>query len=232
MDEKGEKGVWCGDRRADKELRWDMSTELNVGLDFGFFDNRLAGTVEYYNKNTKDLILSRKVSSLNGYTDYTQNIGQVRNKGLEITLNTVNVKSKSFTWSTDLTFSMNRNKIIDLWGDKKDDVANRWFIGQPIGVYYDLKQLGIWQEEEAAEAAKYGASPGHIKVLDKDGNYSIDEQDFMILGSRNPDYVIGMTNTFRYKNFDLSVFIYSKLGGLYNDEFQYLFTAWDNENWN
>lgn len=232
LGDKGVNGFGFGGSRADKNLRWEMSSELNFGLDFGLFNNRLAGTVEVYSKNTKDLILNRKVSSLNGYTDFTQNIGRVSNKGVEVTLNTVNIKKKDFSWATDLSFSLNRNAIKDLWGDKQDDVANRWFIGQPIGVYYDLKKLGIWQEEEAAEAAKYGASPGHIKVWDKDGGYSIDENDFTILGSRTPDYTIGMTNTFYYKNFDLSVFMYAKIGGVYNDEFQYMFTAWDNEHWN
>ncbi len=230
--DKGENGFGFGGSRADKDLRWEMSSELNFGLDFGFFNNRLSGTLEVYSKETKDLILNRKVSSLNGYSDYTQNIGRVSNKGVEVAINSVNISKPHFTWRTDLSFSLNRNAIKDLWGDKKDDVANRWFIGQPIGVYYDLKQLGIWQEEEAEEAAKYGASPGHIKIWDKDKNYSIDENDFTILGSRNPDYILGMTNTFTYRNFDLSVFIYSKIGGLYNDEFQYMFTAWDNEHWN
>lgn len=232
FDGQGENGFGLGGSRADKNLRWEMSTEVNFGLDFGFFDNRLSGTVEVYNKDTKDLILNRKVSSLNGYTEYTQNIGRVGNKGVEVSLNTINIKKRDFTWKTDFSFSLNRNAIKDLWGDKKDDVANRWFIGQPIGVYYDLKQLGIWQENEAEEAAKYGASPGHIKVWDRDKNYSIDEKDFAILGSRNPDYIMGMTNTFAYKNFDLSVFMYAKIGGVYNDEFQYMFTAWDNEHWN
>ena len=169
---------------------------------------------------------------MNGYVDYTQNIGKVSNKGIEIALNSTNIESKNFTWKTDLTFSMNRNAIEDLWGDKKDDVSNRWFIGHPIGVVYDFKQLGIWQEEEAEEAAIYGASPGHIKVWDKDGNKVLDERDYEILGSSNPDCIIGLTNTFYVKDFDFSVFLYSRIGGLYSDEFQYMFTAWDNEHWN
>lgn len=232
LGDSGVNGFGFGNQRADKNLRWEMSSELNFGLDFSFFRDRLSGSIELYNKQTSDLILNRKVSSLNGYVDYTQNIGKVSNKGIEIALNSTNIESKNFTWKTDLTFSMNRNAIEDLWGDKKDDVSNRWFIGHPIGVVYDFKQLGIWQEEEAEEAAIYGASPGHIKVWDKDGNKVLDERDYEILGSSNPDCIIGLTNTFYVKDFDFSVFLYSRIGGLYSDEFQYMFTAWDNEHWN
>lgn len=228
----GANGFGFGNSRADKNLRWEMSNEFNFGIDFSFFHDRIAGSVELYDKLTKDLILNRKVSSLNGFTDYTQNIGKVSNKGVELSLNTINIDKKNFTWKSDLTFSMNKNAIVDLWGDRKDDVANRWFIGQPIGVIYDYKQLGIWQQEEADEATGYGARPGHIKVWDKDDNGSIDERDFEILGSSNPDCIIGFNNSFYLRNFDLSVFIYSRIGGVYRDDFQYMFTAWDNEHWN
>lgn len=218
--------------RGNKELRWEMTSEWNVSVDFAFLNNRISGTVDLYDRRTDDLIFARSVGSINGYSSILQNIGKTQNRGIEVGLNTVNVAHKNFTWRTGITFSLNRNKILDLYGDKQDDLANRWFIGHPISVQYNLKQLGIWQEEEAEEASKYSASPGHIKVLDKDHNYSIDEQDFVILGTPSPDWTAGMNNTFVYKNFDLSVYMYAEIGGLYSDDFTYMFSAWDNEHWN
>lgn len=113
----------------------------------------------------------------------------------------MNVSKKDFTWKTNLTFSLNRNKIVDLYGDKKDDLVNRWFIGQPMKVIYDLEKVGIWQTEDKELAAKYGQVPGHIRVADLDENYVIDERDYSDAGSPlSPDWTAGMTNTFTYKN--------------------------------
>lgn len=229
---KGENAFGLGDRKGNKDLRWEMTSEWNYGIDFGFLNNRINGTIDVYNRTTKDLIFARSVGNLNGYGSILENIGTSSNKGVEIGLNTVNISKKDFTWKTNLTFSLNRNKIVDLYGDKKDDLANRWFIGQPMKVIYDLEKVGIWQTEDKELAAKYGQVPGHIHVADLDENYVIDERDYKVLGSPSPDWTAGMTNTFTYKNWDLSFYMYARIGGTYNDDFTYMFTAWDNEHWN
>ena len=229
---KGENAFGLGDRKGNKDLRWEMTSEWNYGIDFGFLNNRINGTIDVYNRTTKDLIFARSVGNLNGYGSILENIGTSSNKGVEIGLNTVNVSKKDFTWKTNLTFSLNRNKIVDLYGDKKDDLANRWFIGQPMKVIYDLEKVGIWQTEDKELAAKYGQVPGHIRVADLDDNYVIDERDYKVLGTPSPDWTAGMTNTFTYKNWDLSFYMYARIGGTYNDDFTYMFTAWDNEHWN
>ena len=206
---KGENAFGLGDRKGNKDLRWEMTSEWNYGIDFGFLNNRINGTIDVYNRTTKDLIFARSVGNLNGYGSILENIGTSSNKGVEIGLNTVNISKKDFTWKTNLTFSLNRNKIVDLYGDKKDDLANRWFIGQPMKVIYDLEKVGIWQTEDKELAAKYGQVPGHIRVADLDENYVIDERDYKVLGSPSPDWTAGMTNTFTYKNWDLSFYMYA-----------------------
>lgn len=227
-----ENGFGIGDEKGNANLKWEMTSEFNVGLDFGFIDSRISGTIDVYSRKTKDLILKRAVSTVNGYSSVYQNIGTTSNKGIELGLNSTNLSGKDFFWKTNFTFSLNRNRINDLYGDKQDDLGNRWFIGHPISVIYDYKQLGVWQEEEADEAKKYGQSVGHIKVEDLNGDYSIDESDYQIIGSPMPDWTAGFVNTFGYKNFDLMIDIYARIGGVYNDEFTYMYTAWDNEHWN
>lgn len=229
---KGENGFGTEDRKGNSDLRWEMTSEWNLGLDFGFLGDRINGSVDLYDRTTSDIIFARSVGSVNGYTSILENVGTSSNKGVEVLLNTVNVSTRDFSWKTNLSFSLNRNKIVDLYGDKQDDLANRWFIGQPMNVAYDLRKIGVWQMEEADEAAKYGQSPGHIHVNDRDGNHVIDERDYEILGTPSPSWTGGMTNTFTYRNWDLSVYMYARIGGMYHDDFTYMFTAWDNEHWN
>lgn len=225
-------GFGVGNEMGNKNLKWEMTSEYNLGIDYGFFNSRINGTIDVYSRTTEDLILQRSVSNVNGYSSVYQNIGTTSNKGIELGLNTVNISGSDFSWRSNLTFSLNRNEIVDLYGDKMDDLGNRWFVGEPISVVYDLNQLGIWQVEEEAEAAKYGQSVGHIKVEDVNGDYAIDEQDFQVLGSPMPNWTAGFINTATYKNWDLSIDMYARIGGLYQDQFQYMFTAWDNEHWN
>ncbi|MBO9635241.1 MAG: TonB-dependent receptor, partial [Chitinophagaceae bacterium] len=232
LGDKGTVGFGLGNEIGNPNLKWEMTSELNAGLDFGLFRNRIRGSLDVYKRITRDLIFERKVANINGYSSFLENIGSTSNEGIELGLSTVNVSTKNFTWKTDLTFSKNRNKIRDLYGDKKDDIANRWFIGQPMKVIYDYKFLGIWQTSEKAAAAPYGKAPGHIKIEDRNDDKAFDERDMVILGTPNPDWTGGITNTFTYKNWDLSAFVYIRKGGLYDDPFTFMFTAWDNEHWN
>ncbi|QJB30570.1 TonB-dependent receptor [Chitinophaga oryzae] len=193
---------------ANPNLKWESTTSLNAGIDFGFFNDRITGTVEHYIANTKNILLKRSIPGSSGYTEVLQNIGATRNSGWEVTLSTVNINNDNgFQWTTDLNFSANKNQIVQLYGDGKDDVGNQWFIGQPIKVFYDYRKTGIWQTSEAATAKEYGTKPGQIKLLDKNGDKQYSDQDRMILGSEFPGWIGGMTNRFSYKGLELNIVI-------------------------
>lgn len=228
----GFNGFGIGSTKGNSDLTWEMTSEYNLGLDLGFFKNKISATIDVYSRKTEGLIFNRSISAVNGYTSIYQNIGTTSNKGVEFNLNTVNISTKDFKWTSRVTFSLNRNKIVDLYGDKTDDLGNRWFIGQSINAVYNYKQIGIWQEDEADEAASYGQSVGHIHVEDKYQDGIIDEKDYQIIGTSDPDWTAGFNTSFYYKQFDLSIDGYIRYGGLYQDDFTYMFTGWDNEHWN
>lgn len=114
----------------------------------------MSGTIETYVANTYDLLMSRTVPVMNGFQSIMDNIGQTRNKGVEINLKSVNIQKKDFVWSTNLNFFLNRDEIVELRGDGKDDITNKWFIGKPLQVIYDYNVVGIWQKDESAYNAE------------------------------------------------------------------------------
>ncbi|WP_353127864.1 TonB-dependent receptor [Parapedobacter pyrenivorans] len=199
---------------ANRSLGWEKSKEINLGIDFGFLKNRISGSVDIYNRKTEDLILSRALPQHTGFGAITANVGSTANKGIEAALNTVNIHNNDFSWKTTLTFAKNHNEIVELYGDKKDDIGNKWFIGQPIQVHYAEVFDGIWQLDEAEEATKYGAEPGHVKVKDLNNDGQITELDRQIIGSPLPKWIGGMTNTFAYKGIDFSFMLYSRQGSM------------------
>lgn len=212
---------------ANKNLTWEKTYEINLGLDFGFFNNRINGAVDIYQRDAKDLIMRRQIPSTTGWTSIWDNIGKVRNSGIEVSLNTVNFQGKDFGWETNITFTKNNNKIQELYNGKQDDVANAWFIGHPLDVNYDYKFIGIWQTDEADEAAKYGQTPGQVRVEDVDNNGVINAKDKQILGQRSPKWIGSITNTWRYKDFDLSVYIYTQQGAQIKDYFMQSFMTYE-----
>lgn len=175
------------DRLANPNLQWEKTASWNVGLDFGFLNDRITGSIEYYDMQTHDMIMNQRLPSFTGFTNITTNLGQVDNSGIELTLNTLNVRKDNIQWSTAFGFSFNKNQITHLYyeyedvldaagnvvGTKEmDDLSNSWFIGQPIGAIWDYRVTGIWQATEAEEAAKYGQAPGDPKVAN---NYTADD---------------------------------------------------------
>lgn len=194
---------------ATPDLRWETTTAGNLGVDFALFKGRLSGSVDAYVKNTKDLLLNRSISTVHGINSVIQNIGKTANKGLDIGLNSVNFQEKDFSWSTNLNVSINRNKIKDLYGDGKNDTLNTWFIGQPIDVNFEYKYGGVWQtNDNLVSAPQPNVKPGYAKVVDANGDGRITPQgDRLILGSRQPAFIWGLGNTFKYKNFSLYVFM-------------------------
>ena len=201
-----------------KDLGWEKTTQYNVGLDFSVLAGRISGSVDVYTSRTKDLLLSMRVPTLTGYPNTTANIGKTSNRGVDITLNLVPVRVKDFEWNSNISAAFTKDKIEELASGKADDVANTWFIGQSIAVYYDYANNGLWQDtpEDQAEMAKFNANghsfrPGMVKPVDQNGDYKIvAEDDKVILGNINPRWTFGWNNTFTYKGIELSAQIYGR----------------------
>ncbi|TWF41353.1 TonB-linked SusC/RagA family outer membrane protein [Chitinophaga polysaccharea] len=198
---------------GNNKLKWETTSGLNLGIDFALWNNRLSGSIETYSTRTYDLLLSRKIPAANGYTSVYDNIGETANKGLEILLNTRNIQSDNFTWQTAFNISFNRNKVVSLYGDNKDDIGNNLFIGKPLLGIYDYTMVGIWQEGEDSKIDP-GAKAGYIKFKDLDNSGKIDAADRSYLGTQLPKYIAGLTNTFTYKNFSLNIFLQDVHGSL------------------
>ena len=218
-------------------LTWERSGEYNLGIDFGFYRSRIAGSVELYNRLTTDLIMNRRLPITTGYGNVDDNVGSVRNKGIEVTLNTVNIQSGDFMWRTNFNISYNKNEIVDLefkedlgvhsnnLAGMEGDFNNRWFIGQPIRINWGYVTEGIWQIADQTEAAHYNARPGQYRVknfnptVDGDADYSMNHHDRIILGKRTPDWIGGMTNTLNYKQFDFSFNMFFQTGAQFKCPF-------------
>lgn len=201
---------------ANANLKWETTRTVNLALDFGFFKDRVNGTIEIYESNTRDLLMSRVLPGTSGFSSVMENIGKTRNRGIEIAINTVNFRSsdpKGFNWTSDFTYSKNNEEIVELTNGSDRDLGNLWFVGSPIKVWYDYKKIGIWQLGEEAEALKFGQKPGEIKVEDINKDGKIDAtNDRVIVGTPRPKFSLGFNNKFSYKGFDLSTFIYARIG--------------------
>lgn len=197
---------------ANQNLTWEKTREINIGLDFGFLNGRINGTLDIYQRNSTDLIMNRQIPSTSGWSSIWDNVGKTRNRGIELGINTVNIRNKHFTWSTTIIFDRNKNTIQELYGQKKDDVANKWFIGQPISVNYDYEFDGIWQNSEADLAAKYGQTPGQVRVKDLNNDGVINAEDKKVIGQLYPKWTGSITNSFNYRDLDLTFQVYTRQG--------------------
>ncbi len=209
------------EKLGNSDLTWETTKSFNVGMDFGFLNNRFTGNLDVYFARTNDLLLKRKLPAITGFNEVFTNMGETANKGIELTLNSTNINTRNFTWETGVVFSWNKNEIKDLYGDGKDDVGNRWFIGQPIGVIYDYTKVGIWQEDEIAAGLHKDWDPiakaGDVKLADLNGDGKITDDDRRVLGQTTPKWIGGLTNTFSYRDFTLSVFIQTVQGAMRNN---------------
>lgn len=214
-------------------LKWETTRTVNAGVDFSFFNSRLSGSVDFYVSNTSDLLMSRTVPIMNGYNSIMDNVGETRNTGIELALNSVNMENKDFRWSTSYNFSLNRDKIIELRGDGKDDITNKWFIGEPVKVYYDYNVVGTWQENDNflnadGKEIQKGAKPGHAKLEDVDGDGTITAKDKKIIGSKLPSFTMSLGNTFTYKDFTFS-FLLNGVFGAWKEMIDYNFDRWSSK---
>ncbi|MBR1705784.1 MAG: TonB-dependent receptor [Bacteroidales bacterium] len=198
------------------DLKWETTYTANLGIDFSVLRGRIGGSVDIYWSRTKDLLMTRTVPIMNGYSKIWDNVGETENKGIELTLNTKNIQTRDFGWSTDLSFFLNRDKIVELRGDGLDDVSNKWFIGKPLSVYYDYYMVGLWQsgdeftfiDEDGKEVAhQTGAAPGSAKLEDVDGNGIINADDRKVIGSTRPSFTLSMSNRLSWKDFYFSFLV-------------------------
>lgn len=227
------------DRLPNSNLRWEKTSSWNIGLDFGFLNDRISGSLETYFMKTNDMIMSQRLPGFCGFGSVTTNLGEVQNNGFEFSLNTVNIQNKDFEWRTTLGFAYNKNQIKHLYYEyedvvnkegevigrkEQDDTSNGWFIGKPIGEIWDYKVTGIWQANEIEEAAKVGQRPGDPKVenyytaddkVDANGNRTpvYNEKDKQFLGTKNAPIRWSLRNEFTIlKNIDFSFNLYSYMG--------------------
>lgn len=204
------------------DLRWENSEEFNFGLNMGFLNNRILVDAEFYNKVTNDLIQEVALPTSMGFGTVTANVGKLLNRGLEITINSVNLEKGGLRWTSNINFSTNHNEILELYGGTiTRDIANRLFVGESLRSHYYYKFAGIWQLDEEEQAKTFGQVPGSVKVVDQNGDGKIssaaNEDDRVVLGNELPDWLGGITNNFYYKNWDLSFFVYTRQGVMFRN---------------
>ncbi|RAW01256.1 SusC/RagA family TonB-linked outer membrane protein [Pseudochryseolinea flava] len=215
-------------RMSNNKLKWEETKALNVGLDFSILKGLVSGSIDAYKSNTTNLLIRRSLPDILGFSNVWDNLGEVENKGLEISLTSKNMVRENFEWRTTLNLSMNRNKILHLYGNmvnvldaegnvigqkEGDDKANGWFIGHAIDAVWNYKVLGVWQTNEADQAAEYGQKPGDFKLLDKNGDKAFSDDDKEFLGYYKPRVRWSLRNDFTiFKNFDVSFMLYSLWG--------------------
>ncbi|CAG4988301.1 TonB-dependent receptor P3 [Dyadobacter sp. CECT 9275] len=206
---------------ANSNLKWETTYTGNAAIDFDLFKGRLGGTFEFYNMNTRNLLVQRSLPDMTGYNFVLTNLGATNNKGVEITLNSVNLRKGKFEWSSNIVFSRNKNKIVHLYhsdtngdGREDDDLGNRWFIGQSQNVAFDYVFDGIYQEGDELPT---GYKPGFVRLKDLNGDKKIDASDRRVIGQTlQPKYRWGVTNTFRYGDLSMSVFVNAMQGWISN----------------
>ncbi len=199
----------------DQNLTWESTEGKNVGVDFGILGNRITGSVEWYHQYTKGILYGVTLPATTGVTgQYLTNVGEMSNHGMEFSVSSVNIKTaQGFTWNTDFNLSFNRNKLEKLDGSVTQNIANGLYVGHPLTAIYDYTKLGIWQLNEAEQAAKYGSVPGQLKLADLNNDGKITDVDRSVIGSGQADFQGGLTNRFSYKGVDLSIVLFTRVGG-------------------
>lgn len=222
------------------DLKWETTVQYNIGLDLGFLNDRINFTADWYYKRTKDLLLNATLAPSMGFLNAYKNIGSVSNSGIEFTINTVNIKKSDFQWDSNFNISFNRNKVISLnedepslatrvtWGNFNNAYPYIAIPGHPIAMFYGYLFDGIYQYSDFDKVGdryvlKAGVpnngndrdniQPGDIRYRDINGDGQVDNYDLTIIGNPNPKFTGGFTNNFRYRDFDLSIFLQFSYGG-------------------
>ncbi|HUX58576.1 MAG TPA: TonB-dependent receptor [Bacteroidales bacterium] len=201
---------------GNSDLGWETTSSFNLGVDFGFMNRRISGSIDLYKSQTTDVLVERALPPTTGYVSVWTNIGAIDNKGIELELATRNLEG-ALSWETNFIFSLNRDKITKLYGDENDkDIGNHWFVGESISAFYDYEMAGgVWTEEELYSGQTYDNwYPGQFRYVDQNGDGVIEpNNDRKIVGYRTPSYRFSINNTLTYKNWLFSFFLNSIQGG-------------------
>lgn len=193
---------------ANPQLKWEKSDQVDIGIDFGLFDSRLSGEIDYYVRNTNDLIYDVPVPGTSGFATQTVNVGSMQNKGVELVLNSTNISNLNFKWTTSFNIAYNKNKITKLDGNSDlipgndGRFLNSLIVGESIGIFYGPEYAGV--DPENGDALFYKEDRTTTNDMREAGNF--------IVGDPNPDFIGGLTNTFTYKDFDLSFLLQGVFG--------------------
>ena len=208
---------------ANPELGWEKTTQWNLGIDYGFLNSRIFGSLDFYWSRTNDLIMGVTIPTLTGFPSTTANVGKSKNHGVEFTLNAIPVQTKDFQWETVFNIAYQKDEIVELAYGKNDMPDNSLFIGESLSVFYGFGNKGIWQDtaEDKAEMAKwaekgYNFRPGNVRPEDVNGDYEMTIEDRKVLGNRNPKWTLGWTNTFSFKGIELGISMFGRLGYMFS----------------
>ncbi|MGE4332154.1 MAG: TonB-dependent receptor [Macellibacteroides sp.] len=206
-------------------LTWETTSEFNVGLDLGFFNNRISTTFEYFNRTISDLLVTGKsLPSYNEITSIAANIGKTQSQGFEFSLNTVNVSSREWSWSTDVTLSLYRDRWKERDVNWKPAAYQR--VDDPIRSIFTYVSDGLLQAGEKAPLHQAALLPGQVKLVDRNNDGSLNEQDMVRIGTQDPAFLFGFNNTLRYKNIDLNIYFYGEADKLKGPSY---YDSWANK---
>ncbi len=202
------------------DLGWETTESWNTGFESAWLGNRLFVDLDVYFSKTTDQIFTRDIPVMTGFKDMKSSMGQVNNRGVELSVRSVNIDTQDWHWTTGVTFWLNRNKLVHLYGEdldgdgkEDDDISNSRFIGKPLGAIYGYQQDGIVQETDVEYMEANAATPGTPKYKDLDGDGVITSDDRTILGYSTPNFKLNMSNTITYKNWDLYFMLTGTFGG-------------------
>lgn len=242
-------------RLGNNDLAWEKNQAWNIGLDYGFWEGKLRGSLDIYSSETTDLLLDKVLPIITGFNSVTTNVGNLKNVGFDLSINTINIDKDDIRWTSNLNIHYNKNEIVSLTGEKNpkldengnpvldsngnpvmvepDDTDNGWFIGQDKDVIWDYELDGIYQIGEEADAALYNLFPGDFRIIDQNGDGVLNTADKVFQGTRSNPWHITFTNELSYKQFDVGLVFLAKLGYKggstlpFNNEQQYI----KNHNW-
>ena len=206
---------------ANPELGWEKTTQWNFGLDYGFLNGRIFGSLDFYWSKTNDLIMSTTIPTLTGFPSTMSNVGKTKNHGVEFTLSAFPVRTKGFEWETDFNIAYQKDEIVELAYGKNDMPDNSLFIGEAISVFYGYENDGVWQESDAAEMDKWNANgykftAGNVRPKDQNGDYKMDGEDRVVLGRKNPSTTLGWNNNFSWNGLELGIQMFGRLGYMFS----------------
>lgn len=204
---------WQSENLANQNLTWEKTRELNFGLDYGFLNNRITGSIDVYDRLSDKLIYKQELPLETGYKNTFANVGSVSNKGVEVLLTTKNIKSKNVNWETTFTFTKNVNKLESIYNqDQVSDIGNKLILGSELNPNYNYVYDGVWQESEAAQAASYGMAPGQARPKDLNNDGKFNQDDRTVIGNANPDWQGSLYSKLTVGNFDFNFSVLTSQG--------------------